>query len=157
MTENMPLSKHFKFSELIKTSHSEFAAEQRAEALKRWPVLLDLCNTILEPTRAILGVPMIITSGYRCLGLNQKIGGSLTSQHSAGEAADFVPVGMSVAEAFDRLSNSAVPFGQLIFERTGKTEWVHISLGYPYRAAVKSGQVLKIIDGKSIFVKQNKQ
>src|SRR3990167_3566374 len=41
----------------------------------------------LDPLRDLLGVPMIVSSGYRCASLNRAIGGTATSQHIYGEAA----------------------------------------------------------------------
>ena len=119
LTDNISLSEHFKFAEFTKTNYKEFKARQHNEALRYMVELNDLCRLILEPARALLGVPMIITSGFRCYALNEKINGSVSSQHRFGEAADFVPVGMSVAEAFDILKDSDIPFGQLILEQKG--------------------------------------
>ena len=49
-----------------------------------------LCVFTLEPLREALGMPIIITSGYRSKALNDRITHhSSTSQHMNGEAADF--------------------------------------------------------------------
>ena len=50
--------------------------------------LVNLCNYILQPVRDEFG-PIRINSGYRSPALNSKVGGSKTSQHCNGEAADF--------------------------------------------------------------------
>lgn len=42
----------------------------------------------LERLRKRLDAPMVVTSGYRCLQYNKKIGGSPNSQHTKGRAAD---------------------------------------------------------------------
>jgi uncharacterized protein YcbK (DUF882 family) len=42
----------------------------------------------LEEARKIAGVPFIVTSGYRCLANNLRVGGSPTSSHRRGVAAD---------------------------------------------------------------------
>lgn len=41
-----------------------------------------------ENARELAGVPFVITSGYRCKNHNKEIGGSPTSSHSKGLAAD---------------------------------------------------------------------
>lgn len=48
-----------------------------------------LVNNVLDPLRAMIGRPIIITSGYRNRQINELVGGSKTSQHLTGKAADF--------------------------------------------------------------------
>lgn len=48
----------------------------------------DLVNNVLDPLRARIGRPVIITSGYRSQRVNELVGGSKTSQHLSGKAAD---------------------------------------------------------------------
>lgn len=43
---------------------------------------------VLQPLRDTLGEPMEVNSGYRCPELNRLVGGTSTSQHLKGEAAD---------------------------------------------------------------------
>ena len=47
-----------------------------------------LVNNILDPLRAMIGRPIIITSGYRSKRVNELVGGSIFSQHMSGKAAD---------------------------------------------------------------------
>lgn len=51
--------------------------------------LLRLVEKIMDPLRAWIGVPIYITSGYRCKQLNTLVGGSVSSQHMTGQACDF--------------------------------------------------------------------
>lgn len=48
-----------------------------------------LAEAILEPVRAHFGKPVRISSGYRCLALNEAVGSKPGSQHVLGYAADF--------------------------------------------------------------------
>ena len=48
-----------------------------------------LVDNVLDPLRAMIADPIIITSGYRCQRVNELVGGSKTSQHLLGKAADF--------------------------------------------------------------------
>jgi hypothetical protein len=86
------LSENFILGELL---HSDLA--ERDEALKREqenppPDIIEniqyLVDTALQPIRSNLEFSIRITSGYRCQTVNKLAGGSGTSQHCRGEAAD---------------------------------------------------------------------
>lgn len=51
--------------------------------------LLKLTEMVMDPLRAWIGKRIYITSGYRCKQLNTLVGGSVSSQHMAGQACDF--------------------------------------------------------------------
>ena len=50
----------------------------------------ELVDAVLDPLREKYGRPIHVSSGYRCPRLNRAVGGSATSQHVKGEAADKV-------------------------------------------------------------------
>ena len=101
---------------------------------------LRLLCCALEQVRALFGVPIIVSSGYRSEKVNRLIGGAANSQHVQGLAADFTVIEVSPQETVRRISESAVPFDQLILEFD---RWVHLSVshGMPRR------QVLTIRKG----------
>ncbi|MCY1430424.1 Peptidase M15 [compost metagenome] len=76
--------------------------------------------------------PIIISSGYRSERVNRLIGGASDSQHVQGLAADFTVIEVSPRETVRRVSESKVPFDQLILEFD---KWVHLSVtrGTPRR------------------------
>ena len=79
----------------------------------------------LEQVQALLGHPLDISSGYRCGALNTMVGGSATSQHVLGQAADFTCPGFGPPlEVALEIAGSAVDFDQVILEYG---RWVHIS------------------------------
>lgn len=82
-----------------------------------------LAEDFFEPVRALLGVPLHVDSGFRCVTLNEKVGGASTSAHLRGDAVDFIPVGMDLREAFDTIRRSPLPFDQLIIECN---TWIHL-------------------------------
>ena len=86
--------------------------------------LRNLCEQVLEPLRQHFGIPVVISSGYRCPALNKAVGGVPNSQHLTGEAADIVMP--KLADAFYWLIDN-VPFDQLGFESRGSTKWIHVS------------------------------
>ena len=55
----------------------------------------------LQQLRDLAGKPVIITSGYRNPAYNQKVGGSPTSRHLRGEAADIQIPGLSPQQVTD--------------------------------------------------------
>ena len=86
-----------------------------------------LCKNVLQPLRNHLGVPIIITSGYRCAALNKKIGGAANSQHCLGQAADFVTPLKDLKVSFDYIKNY-LDFDQLLYEHSKNgTTWIHVS------------------------------
>lgn len=50
--------------------------------------LTSLVREILDPFRQRLGCPLFVSSGFRCLALNTRIGGAPNSAHVSGRAAD---------------------------------------------------------------------
>ena len=80
--------KHFKFYEMVRSSKAdEFKIDN-------WPKDADIMDNIiftmecLDKIREDYGLPLYISSGYRCDELNKKVGGVKTSQHMKGQAAD---------------------------------------------------------------------
>lgn len=120
----MNLSPHFTLDELI---FSEYAARHNInnEPPERIVENLRFLASKLEEVRAVLQAPMVVSSGYRSPALNDAVGGSLTSQHRYGLAADFVaPRFGNPFEVASAIAASEIAFDQLIHEY-GK--WVHIS------------------------------
>lgn len=99
-----------------------------------------LCVNILEPLRVSLGVPLRITSGYRCPRLNAVLpGASKTSQHKSGQAADLQSLYVSNREIFERIIALKLPFDQLITEfpdKHGEPRWIHVSYSSRHRREV---------------------
>ena len=142
----MNLSPHFTFDELTRTGQSALQAKNREEAKAYMQALTDLA-AMLEVIRAKFG-PIRVNSGFRGPAVNAAVGGSATSQHSKGEAAD-IGCGVSDAELHRWIvTQSGLKFGQCILEQPPGRSWVHISLGAPYRDAKRCGESLKF-DGKA--------
>lgn len=94
------------------------------------PSLKHLCTEILEPLRQHVQEPVIISSGYRCPILNAAVGGSKTSQHMKGEAADIYLDDMKKLREWFSWLKERTDFDQLILERASKTSnhwWIHVS------------------------------
>ena len=80
--------KYFSISELTRsdTARKYVIDNTPNEEVKK--NLEKLVKNILDPLREHYGYPIHISSGYRCPELNKKVGGTRTSQHLSGRAAD---------------------------------------------------------------------
>ena len=103
MIQKTLLSPHFTLQELcasrtaVKHGIVNVPSELEVENLRR------LCEGCLEPLRVAIGLPVIVTSGFRTKALNDKLAhASSTSQHMRGEAADlYVGSGLTVQGSQD--------------------------------------------------------
>jgi hypothetical protein len=123
----MNLSPHFTLAEFLKSSTALRRGIVNVPTAAHIANLMVLCVTVMEPVRLLLGVPLRITSGYRCPELNAAIGGSVSSAHMDARAADFETIGMGLLEAFDRIRHSDIPYDQIIQE-CGPDGWIHIGI-----------------------------
>lgn len=98
-----------------------------------------LVDNVLDPLREAWGRPLAVSSGYRCPALNKAVGGSATSHHLRGMAAD-ITTGNNAdnRRLFQLIINLGLPFTQLIDERD--FSWVHVS----YDPENVKRQVLKL-------------
>lgn len=140
----MNVSLHFTWDELTRTGQTALQAANRAEAEQYRASLTKLATDILEPIRAKFG-PVKINSAFRGdkSGVNAAVGGSKTSQHMKGEAADIVAPSVSVEELHRWIcAESGLAFGQCILEKSSPSKpftWVHVSLGTKREALVYDG------------------
>ena len=118
----MLLSKNFTLGELTVTGSGFSNAPNDIELA--W--LRQLASNILQPLRDKVGVPLVVTSGFRSAAVNKAAGGAANSQHRLGQAADFTVAGMSPIDTCRLIVRMGLPFDQLIQEHH---RWVHVSYG----------------------------
>lgn len=132
-------------------SLDEFTKSPKADALKidntkptpaQIAAMKELCDVVLEPLRAAIRLHVyprarvILTSGWRCPALNKAVGGSRTSDHPQGRAADihieneFGNTIMTADELYRFILAEKFIFDQLLAEFG---DWVHISFRRNYR------------------------
>ena len=121
--------KHFKFIEMVRSSKAdEFNIDN-------WPKDADIMDNIiftmecLDQIREEYGLPLSVSSGYRCTELNRAVGGAKTSQHMKGQAADINLGSVEKNRAFFNwlvCNKDNIDFDQIIDEK--QYQWVHYSV-----------------------------
>lgn len=124
--------KYFELNEFIASREAKKRGIDNTPSFEVVAHLDELVEQILDPLRAAYGMPITVTSGYRCPALNKAVGGVPNSVHQLGYAAD-LQVGGSFTKfkAFvvDWARKSGVRFDQILLERNKKgEEWIHIGL-----------------------------
>jgi hypothetical protein len=142
------LSPHFLLEEFIISQTAERRGIDNTPTAQIVNHLRQLCVQILEPARVALG-PMRISSGYRCPPLNAAVGGSSTSAHMVGYAADVLPVAASKHD-FAVWVRDHCAFDQIIMEygeSVNNPAWVHVSCDPRARRATlrASGGVYTVV------------
>lgn len=117
------------------TSHFTLEEFTRSQTAARFNILNDpdghsriniqrLAETLEAIRTALSGKSIQITSGYRCNDLNRRIGGSKSSAHMDGRAADIVVRGMTPLQAARAIQGSGIVLDQVILEGS----WVHVGI-----------------------------
>ncbi len=120
------MAEFFTKSELTRSDTARIRGIDNTPTPEALAALDALMWNVLDPIRRMWGKPIIVNSGYRCPKLNAAIGGSATSQHMKGEAADITAGDPTKnKELFDMIAQSAIPFDQLIDEKNYR--WIHVS------------------------------
>ena len=135
----MKLTEHFDLSEFTRSATADRLHIDNTIPEELIPNLKNLCEQVLEPLREHFGIPVIISSGYRCNQLNKAVGGVPNSQHQKGEAADIIlPASLSsnLSSLSSKLSSLSSwfywlldnsHFDQIGYEQSGSTKWIHVS------------------------------
>lgn len=147
------LSKNFSLAEM---THSNTAISKgldntpSAEIIANLQILID---NVLQPIRDKLGKSIKINSGYRSPAVNASVGGSITSDHCKGQAADIEVAGMANGDLAKWIVEN-FKFTQIILEFYTQgipdSGWVHVS----YDPNNLKCQVLTAVkqNGKTIYL-----
>jgi hypothetical protein len=149
----MNLTKNFTLSEMTK---SETALRHDMDNTPDQTVISNLqalAVHVLQPVRDHYGKGVKVNSGYRSPDVNARVGGSRTSDHTRGMAADIEIPGVPNAELAEWIRGN-LPFTQLILEfytqGVPDSGWVHVS----YDPANLKKQALTAVkqDGKTVYL-----
>lgn len=146
----MRLSPNFALSEFTASTTAQARRIDNTLPGQLLPAAIETA-AMLERIRAHLGGAAItISSGYRSDALNRAVGGVQGSDHTRAQAADILApaygpplrVAQALAAAVDALG-----IGQIILERVGGKQWVHVSTAVP---AKPINRVITITDAGAV-------
>jgi zinc D-Ala-D-Ala carboxypeptidase len=149
----MKLTQHFSLSELTRSQTATRKGIDNQPNDEQLANLVALCECVLQPIRDHFGTSVRISSGLRVPELNAAIGGSTTSDHCKGMAADIEVPPIDNLELARWIESSGLAFRQLILEYydgTPDSGWIHVS----YDPADNKRQVLTATKqgGKTVYL-----
>jgi zinc D-Ala-D-Ala carboxypeptidase len=125
----MKLSKNFSMAEFTKSQTAERKGIDNTPQGEHLEAAVALFENVVQKVRDHFGVTTI-NSGYRCPELNAAVGGSATSQHCHGEAADIEVPGVANSDLANWIVDNT-DFDQVILEfytpGIPDSGWVHVS------------------------------
>ena len=124
------MSKYFSLKELIASTEAYKRKIDNTPCEEEKEHLEELME-FMDGIRSTWGSAIIVTSGYRCPQLNEKVGGAKTSAHLTGYALDIVPANNQKDKFFlffkDYLKDK--DFDELLLERGSNGRiWIHFAL-----------------------------
>ena len=150
----MKLSKNLSLAEMLNSQTAKRLGIKNEAPIEHINNMQVLAIRIFQPIRDHFGKSILISSGYRSLALNKAVGGSLTSQHSLGQAMDIDNDNTSVknVDIFNYIKDN-LDFDQLIWEfgNDKNPDWVHVS--YNQNRQKQRKEVLRAIkrNGKTVY------
>jgi zinc D-Ala-D-Ala carboxypeptidase len=151
----MQLTKNFTVAELSRSEAATRKGVDNTPPPEAVENLRALAEKVLQPLRDAMGKPMRVNSAYRGPEANAAVGGSKTSQHMTGEAADIEFDGFDNKLLAKKIVDMKLPFDQIILEfyKPGdpNSGWVHVS---HKRGGPQRGQVLRAVSeaGKTKYL-----
>ena len=130
--EFMHKHNYFELAEFVRSDTAKKKGIDNTPSFQVVANLEELVEKILDPLRAAYGMPIKVSSGYRCPVLNKAVGGSSSSVHQLGLAAD-LQVGGSFSKfrdfVVDWFIKTGTKFDQLLLEKDKKgNQWIHVGL-----------------------------
>ena len=118
--------KYFTIKELVRSDTARRLGIDNTPSSSAIAALHALVDNVLDPLREAWGAPIHVNSGYRCPELNKIVGGTHTSPHQRGEAAD-ITVGTRSGNRrlLALIKRLDLPVDQCIDEKGCR--WIHVS------------------------------
>jgi zinc D-Ala-D-Ala carboxypeptidase len=147
LTANFTLAEMVKSDTALRHDMDNTPGEAEIENLKR------LCEKVLQPVREHFKTGVKVNSGFRHPDVNAKVGGSKTSDHCKGQAADIEIPGVPNADLAKWITEN-LDFTQVILEfytqGVPDSGWVHVS--YDPQNLKKQSLTAVKKDGKTVYL-----
>jgi uncharacterized protein YcbK (DUF882 family) len=147
LTNNFSLAEMVKSDTALRHDMDNTPGEAEIENLKR------LCEQVLQPVREHFKTGVKVNSGFRHPDVNAKVGGSKTSDHCKGQAADIEIPGIPNADLAKWITEN-LDFTQVILEfytqGVPDSGWVHVS--YDPQNLKKQSLTAVKKDGKTVYL-----
>jgi hypothetical protein len=147
------LTKNFSLAEMVKSETALRHGMENNPGPDELNNLLQLCANVLQPIRDHYQKGVKVNSGYRSPDVNAKVGGSRTSDHTRGMAADIEIPGVPNAELATYIRDN-LAYTQLILEfytpGVPDSGWVHVS--YDEQDLKKQVLTATRKDGKTVYL-----
>lgn len=135
---NINITPHFSIAEIENSARAKELGIDNTMPSIYFGNAQALARFVLEPIRLRLGIPFSPQSWYRSQALNEAVGGSKTSGHLIGAAADISIPKVSLMALGEYIRDN-LQFDQLILEKS----WIHVS----YKKDNNRNDVLRNEDG----------
>lgn len=132
------LGKYFALSEFTRSSKALELGISNEPTKAHFIAMRLLVANVLDPLREHLKRSIRITSGYRSGAVNAAIGGSTSSQHMKGEAADIKAEGLDAEDLARVIVELGLPFDQVIWYAPERGGHVHVS----HKPGQRRGEIL---------------
>lgn len=149
----MNLTANFSLSEMVKSETALRHDMDNTPGEVEIAAMRLLCEKILQPVREHYGKGVKVNSGFRHPEVNAKVGGSKTSDHCKGQAADIEIPGTPNADLAIWIMDN-LEYTQLILEfytpGVPDSGWVHVS--YDPANLKKQNLTATKKDGKTVYL-----
>ena len=149
----MKLTNNFSLAEMTKSDTALRLDMDNTPGPEEIDNMTRLCECVLQPVRNHFGKGVKVNSGFRHPNVNTKVGGSKTSDHCKGMAADIEIPGVANADLAKWIVDN-LEFRQVILEfytpGVPDSGWVHVS----YNPSDNKKQVLTATkkEGKTVYL-----
>ncbi len=147
------LTKNFSLAEMVKSETALRRGMDNTPGETEIGNLRVLCERVLQPVRDHFAKGVKVNSGYRAPEVNAAVGGSKTSDHCRGQAADIEIPGVANAELAQWIAYN-LEYTQLILEfytpGVPDSGWVHVS--YDPKDLKKQNLTATRKDGKTVYL-----